>query len=282
MKFIYPSLSEHDLGFIRFGGAGLANCLFVACRAYSYSKKYHAEMIRPTWEKVSLGPFLRHEKDKRFYGGLFNDSGISGFKKLRLICSKTYLETEIDGFEKDGNGVLKVAGLARYFQELDHKDSVEYLSSVINESIYESLRGEDFDKTVAVHIRLGDYPEARRTPLSWYKKQIDQVLSVNHKLRISVFSDGSDAELSEILSCPNTRRVFYGNALADILAISKSRLVVASDSTFSAWGAFIGHIPTLFYKRHFPPVFDPTGNKEYILGDAMGLPDSIKSTIAHL
>ena len=254
MKYIYPALSETDLGFVRIGGAGLANCLFVACRAYSYSKKYNAEMIRPTWEKISLGPFLRREKDKRFYGGLFNDSGINGLRKLRLIHSKVFLEANVTGFGEAESGVLKVSGLANYFRDLCYEDSKEYLVSVINDSVYEELKNESFTKSVAVHIRLGDYPESRRTPLSWYKKQIEQIHSLNESVKISIFSDGSDGELAELLSCRNVQRAFYGNALADIVAISKSALVIASDSTFSAWGAFLGQVPVVFYKRHFAPV----------------------------
>ena len=282
MKYIYPSLSEQDLGFIRLGGAGLANCLYVACRAYSYAKKYQAEMIRPTWEKISVGPYLRREKDKRHYGGLFNESGITGFKKFRLIHSRVYSEAEMDCFTRDENGILKVSGLGQYFQDLVHEDSVEYLSSVIQDSTLAGLEGENFDKTVAVHIRLGDYPEYRRTPVSWYKKEIDKILSLNGQVKISVFSDGTDAELAEILSCPNTRRVFYGNALADIYAISRAKLVIASDSTFSAWGAFLGQLPAVFYKRHFPPVFDSAKNLEFVLGDEEELPDAIQKVVVQI
>lgn len=282
MKYIYPSLSELDLGFVRLGGAGLANCMFVACRAYSYSKKYHAEMLRPTWEKLSLGPFLRHEKDKRFYQGLFNRSGITGLKKIGLILSRPFAEESLHAFEQAEKGVLKVSGLAGYFQDLDYQDSKEYLSSVVDESAYAGLKEEDFSGTIAVHIRLGDYPEARRAPVSWYKKQIERVLALNDSVRFSVFSDGTDAELEEVLSCPNTRRVFFGNALADIIAIGKSRLVIASDSTFSAWGAFLGQIPVIFPKRHFPPVFDAERDMEFILGEDMELPDPVKTLIAQM
>lgn len=34
MKYYYPALSDKDLGWIRIGGPGLANCMFLAANAY--------------------------------------------------------------------------------------------------------------------------------------------------------------------------------------------------------------------------------------------------------
>ena len=39
MKYYYPALSDKDLGWIRIGGPGLANCMFLAANAYISSKE---------------------------------------------------------------------------------------------------------------------------------------------------------------------------------------------------------------------------------------------------
>lgn len=84
IRYIYPQLSlkpSQDFGFFRLGGPGLANCLFVVARAYLKAKDLNCEMLRPTWERLSIGQFIRREKDKRFYRGLFKNESI--WMKLR-------------------------------------------------------------------------------------------------------------------------------------------------------------------------------------------------------
>ena len=90
-------------------------------------------------------------------------------------------------------------------------------------------------------------------------------------LELTLFSDGSDEELQSLLSIPNVERCYFGNAFADMWAISKCKFIIASDSTFSAWGAFLGQRPILFCKRHFPPVYDGR-IPEAVLGTQTHLP----------
>ena len=58
----------------------------------------------------------------------------------------------------------------------------------------------------------------------------------------------------ELTSIPNVERVFFGNAISDIFAISKCCYMIGSDSTFSGWGAFLGQVPCVFYRKHYGPV----------------------------
>ena len=69
--------------------------------------------------------------------------------------------------------------------------------------------------------------------------------------RYLIFSDGSDAELKDLFDLPNVQRVFFGNAISVIYAISKCCYLIGSDSTFSGWGAFLGQVPCLFYRKHY-------------------------------
>lgn len=84
-EFYYPVLSNRDYGYFRIGGPGLANCMFLAAKAYIEARKNNGIFIAPTWRKLSIGPLLRHEKDKRVYNGLFNDIGLKGLAKLAVI-----------------------------------------------------------------------------------------------------------------------------------------------------------------------------------------------------
>lgn len=63
-----------------------------------------------------------------------------------------------------------------------------------------------------------------------------------------------------------------------MLAISKCKLLIASNSTFSAWGAWLGKVPTVFYKRSFPPLYDD-GTPEIEMPTSTNLPDWVISLL---
>ena len=238
MKYIYPKLFAHiDLGFARIGGNGLANCLFVYAKAIQEARNTNARIISPTWERFSPSTYIRKEFDKRHYRKLFKtDDEITGLKKILLMNSG---ETKV------------ISGLGNYFEDII--DDAEYISKYIIEHIRPEIRTivetQDLSNCIAVHIRLGDYPVSMRTPLSWYKSQIEKMQQRNKKFLL--FSDGKDEELSELLIMPNVERAFFGNAIADIYAISRCCYLIGSDSTFSGWGAFLGQVPCSFYKKHY-------------------------------
>jgi hypothetical protein len=43
------------------------------------------------------------------------------------------------------------------------------------------------------------------------------------------------------------QRVDYGSGLGDMLGLSRSRLLIASGSTFSMWGRYLGQVPTIWH-----------------------------------
>lgn len=238
-KYVYPKLMAFkDLLLFRIGGSGLANCLFVYARAIQYAHGTGAKLITPTWSKFSIGTYIRREKDKRSYVNLFTTRNeISGVRKIfTVLFGHPYVEQ----------------GLKSYF--CDFIDDAEYIRNYIINHIQSEIKvyvdSHDFTNCVAVHIRLGDYPEEHRTPTEWYKEKIISK-SKEGKYRFLLFSDGTDEELASLTSLPNVERTFFGNAIADIYAISKCCYLIGSDSTFSGWGAFLGQMPCVFFRKHY-------------------------------
>ena len=281
--YIRPDLAEHgkDLGFFRIGGAGLANCMYVAARAYILSKKLNCPMMRPTWERFGIGQFIRHEKDKRHYHGLFKQDGL--LCKLRNIWLRISKREIAEGCaEKCSEGVVRVFGLRRFFVDLvEHQDLVrEYFDKVIEPSaIADVPSARDMKHVVAVHVRLGDFPQEMRVSLGWYKEIIEELKSIlGSDIDIQLFSDGSNGELKQLLSIPGVRRVYYGNALADIVAISRCGLLVGSYSTFSGWGAFLGQVPSIFNKIGFEGTLRDK-NMMCITGNSVKLPNAFKTQV---
>ena len=261
--YVNPVLSNRDYGIARIGGPGLANCMFFAARAAVLAKKLNARLMRPTWERFGIGQWIRKERDKRFYMGLFTKKeGISGFRKALLLATCRKMSEEEANRSKQG--VVMVSGLRGYFSDLwaDAGYVREYFQrNILPEAICKVP--QELHHAVAVHVRLGDYPARCRTDMRWYVDAIHTVLHAwdemgkSQRLSIKVFSDGSDDELADLLAIPGVERAEYGNALADMIAISRCRFLIGSDSTFSGWGAFLGNVHCLFAHLHYGrPLFD--------------------------
>lgn len=263
-KYFYPALSDKDYGWFRISGPGLANCMFFAVNAYISSKKNKGEYIAPTWRKFSIGPILRRERDKRVYNSLFKDVGIDGVKKIWIILTKKLF----------GRKDVKIFNsLDNYFLDLNEEVSLvqEYFNLILKSETVKEVDVSRMKEMVAVHIRLGDYLPEMRVNIDWYCGVIQNILLKCPNQMFALFSDGSDEELEQLFSIPNVKRCFFGNAFADMWAISKSKFVIASDSTFSAWGAFLGQRPILFSKRHFPPLYNGK-IPEVVLGSSTKVP----------
>lgn len=274
---IYPKLPSKKYFIIRFMGSGLANCLFIYARAIILSNKYNAAIINPSWIQFNIGPYLRGEKDKRHYNGLFKSFGIKNVKKQWFLLTKKMFSETSDPHTID-KGIIRVDGLKNYFADLHFQSDVvkEHLLSIVNESAFNSY-GNISTKFVGIHIRLGDYDIDSRTSFEWYLKIMDFIhLNCDSNIEFLVFSDGTADQLADIINYPNTKLVFFGSAIADILVLSKAQFIIASDSTFSAWGSYLGQVPILFQKRHFGRVLD---NNEHEWVESECSEDIIRSGI---
>ena len=254
-KSVYPKLTPFiDLGFVRLGGPGLANCMIITARAYILAKKNNYNYISPTWSKISLGPYFRNEPDKRHYFGLFKKHGITGIKKIYYILLSII----------NNKNVIKINDLGNYFQDLrENRDTViNYFNNIINTKI------PNIKNTIGIHIRLGDYKgTTSETNLDYYLKIINIIEKMySDRYNFNIFSDATNGELNKILNNTSVKKVFFGNALSDMIALSRCDLIIGSDSTFSAMAAFLNNTPIIFPKRHFGSIHN-NPSKELVFGD---------------
>ncbi|MFQ5850582.1 MAG: alpha-1,2-fucosyltransferase [Candidatus Binatia bacterium] len=266
MHYSYAKLSRYDLGLVRFLGTGLGNLLFPWARFAVATRKYGLTPISPTWFQVRVGTLLRKEADKRFYNGIFRTpSGqISGWTKLYLLSTLPRIsEVEFLSAEKRRWREMLVVfqGSEAYFSSLlrDHELVKDELLKMTLDKHKRGLM-YNFGLSISVHVRLGDFSvpqtselikEGRvncRLPISWYVRVVNQIRSgLGAKLPVYVFSDGTDEELSELLALRSSQRLGFGSSIADLLALSRSHLLVASGSTFSMWASYLGRMPVIWH-----------------------------------
>ena len=258
--YVYIDLGGKDLCLLRVGGPGLGNLLFPWARGIVAAKKYDAIPIWPTWPQLKIGPYIRRERDKRNYTDTFlaTDKYCQGMQKIKCVMCLSKLGVSED-LLKNGlygkDNVFIFSGMDDFFQPIinDHQIVRSELEKIVHPKHF-SYRTFDYSNTISVHVRLGDFSEYdentsgvssnMKMPLEWYIEVIDQLRS-NQSTKVLIFSDGSDEELELLLKMPNVKRVNFGSAIADLLALSHSNIMISSNSTFSMWASYLGRMPVI-------------------------------------
>lgn len=261
-KYVYPKFSKYEFLGFRLSGPGLGNLLFIYARALIYAEKYHLQIIWPTWFSFRIGPWLKHEMDKRTYHDLFvNNSGyINGLMKYYLLATSS--KDECSDSMKDKT---KIVLFTYNHMKMSFEDLIPYRELIVTD-LEKNLQGRntiyknfDYKNTIAVHVRLGDFKpltESKlaagknnlRIPISWYVDIIQTIQSrIGKNIHFLIYSDGTDSELTPILNIKGTERISFGNSIADIFGMANSKIILASGSSFSMWARFIGQSSCLTY-----------------------------------
>lgn len=251
--------------------------LLVWARAVLFAYLNRLPMIAPAWGKVMIGPYLRGERDKRFYGHLFsNKNDISRFKYILFSYKKTYFhynpsisKMELSSLEAKVDYYIFIFNQCPHWSDY-FLDLKEY-QPIIKQKLFESIRSSVLEKIaerpvpeIGIHVRMGDFRSIKpeddftklgsiRTPISWFIKVIESIRrAVGYDIPVTIFSDGHQHELKDLLQLPRVSRAIGASALSDMLTLSKSKLLITSSgSTFSYWASYLGQCPTIYHPAHF-------------------------------
>jgi hypothetical protein len=250
------------------GRAGLGNMLFPWARAEIFARQTGARILKPVWNTVRLGPYLRREPEKRNYFGLFRAPhhlhGVS--RMMSLLTGNRVLESERESATIKAkfpyrHHVVVFKGLDKYFGPLlpEYAFIRDQLWIMTRERMRAtgSVYGERF---IAMHIRRGDLtrqglgPEelnaqAPYTPIAWFASMARAVRRCPEldSVPIVMFTDGSADEVAEVLNIDDIHLHRRGTAIADLWALAHARLLFATGfSTFSMWASFLGGMPTIY------------------------------------
>jgi hypothetical protein len=295
--FIYAKLGRFRLGNRYLFGSGLGNTLFPWARSEIASERYSLSILAPVWCRLTSGggwitalkAFGSEKHTLRTYDGIFKegtDLGSTGKNLLTLAYAAHLDENALPDFIETRKRYLRPVVFVfrdvrdRFASLADHQALIAArFSSALAERAKEPLASTRSPR-FACHVRLGDFNPASelnpitghnaRLPIEWYVALIKKVSARWPNLPIDLFSDGTDAELSELLRLPTVCRAGYGNAATDLLAMSRASLLICSGSTYSAWAAFLGQMPTIWFpgKQHsqlgrvnLPSAVEMTGNE---------------------
>jgi hypothetical protein len=306
--FVYPKLGRVRLGDVYLFGTGLGNSLFPWARSVVAANSFELPMLSPVWERVTSGggwitaikTLSLQNASRRTYRGLFRRK-LSFRKKLRelLVFSRavhvdeSLLPKQIESkFSSSGPTVFVFEGLRDGFDPLwPHRSYLrDEFTKLTQPEVLASVPPCAVPR-VGCHIRLGDFQKTSdstrlgqvnaRLPLAWYACQLQLIKSYWPNVPIEIYSDGADEELEPILQLPNVTRANYQNAVADLVAMTRLRLLVCSGSSFSAWAAFLGKMPTIWFPGKIASQMGAISDMTAIeLGQNQSLPSSFIKAVS--
>lgn len=252
MLVFYPRFSSIDLGFLRGPGPGLGNLLFPLSRSIKYVQQGRGTMIAPTWRNIKVGPILRGEQDFRTYGDLFQHRPLGEIVRgIVQRCNVRRVVGEDDFLDRasemvSDHGIVLVAGMRGEFADLNGMGHA--VQGWLRERSKVPIDAAE-SEFIGVHVRLGDfgqpaevgYRRNSQISLQWYKEELIRIRRLIGDLPAKVFTDAPASAVSPIFD--DVRLVEFvrpTNALVDMLLLSQARHIVASNSTFSLWAAFMG------------------------------------------
>ena len=243
---------------------GLGNKMLVWARAYTFAFRHNLPFFVTNWVSINYGSFLRWERSKRLYFGYFKTSSFISkwrFKKklknLQIVTEPTQFLSEPHVYQFEALFISN-----DYFHEI--KPYRQIVKSGFEASLKESYKRQYSNlssPTIGIHIRRGDFKLGSTiTPIVFFISVINFIRSTTLKqLPVTIFSDASDNELSEIIELQGVTRAKNQPDIMDMLQLSKSSVVVMSiSSTFSFWSAFLSEGIVIKHKDEWHPPILPT------------------------
>ena len=231
-------------------------------------------LLTPRWGRIRLGPLLRRDRHTRWYTGYFDDGGVvRALRRYRVLLSRSHVvDPPLGPLDRvdaaDSNRVYVFRQLPHWS---DYFDGIRDYRDFVLEALYGMLapaHGHELARTpppiVGVHVRRGDLREPKpgedfrslggvRAPLSYFRQLIERIRDIaTTALPVTIFSDGDDSELDELLRMPHVARSRGRPDIVDLLLLSRSRIILTSPgSTFSYWSGFLSNAPIVHEPRHF-------------------------------
>jgi hypothetical protein len=281
-RFVYADLPS----------AGLGNKMLVWARAVAFAHRNPMPLFVTGWGQIKVGPLLRRERSARFYFGYFDDPcAVDPLGRLILRrAERQQVDPEVAAIPPPAKGDPITAyvfrGVPHWSDSFagireDHGHVRAAFHAIVTPEHRRELSRRPAP-VVGVHVRLGDFRALRpgedfakvghvRAPLSYFRSRIEGIRRVcGGSVPVTLFSDGRDSDLAELLALPNVQRSTGPSDLVDLLLLARSRvIVVAPGSSFGQWAGSLADAPVLHHPAHFhAPSRPPELNERWYEGPA--------------
>jgi hypothetical protein len=221
---------------------GLGNKLISWAKAYVWCSKNQAILRVKGWVHIPVGSILRGDKSLRWYKGFFLTKGSS---YLYTLNQNIPVISNIE--DKPVNTITRYRFIAipTLSDLIQLKDERMVLKTAFFKMIKPNIARQIHQMKppiVGIHIRRGDFVKIKtETNLNYFISIITEIRKIKgENLAVTIFSDGHEHELESILKLPEVALFKTINDLADLVIMSRSKILVTSHaSSYSYWAAFI-------------------------------------------
>jgi hypothetical protein len=273
--------------------AGLGNKLFIWAKAYMFSRLNSIPLRVTGWLHFQKAPLL-HGLDLRLYWNYFKRVDEAGSRTNRYAARSYRVISEPAVERRDiETGVIyeysKVPHWSNFFGDIrEYRDQVRVaLMDMLTDTRLREL-GRQKPPVIAANIRMGDFKKLRpnenfaklgnvRTPHAYFRELIENIRKMHGTaLPVEIVTDGSARELGELLELPNVSMAPGRSKIADILMMSRSKILLCSaSSTFSYWAGFLGECALVMHPHHIhQPIRSEAVNCRCYEGALAGPPES--------
>lgn len=253
--------------YIKFPKIGLGNLLLHWAKGYAFAKQNNLKLYKSSWWGVRLGPWLRREEHKRIYWGYFQED--SFFKKINLAFFRFKAKIIFDPVRINENADKNILYVFDKFHvDGDYFKEAKPYRDEIKKKVYEMLHpklkkkmGQYATPIIGIHIRRGDFKIGSYiTPTIFFVDIINRIRKeCGQNLPVTVFTDASDEELTEVYNLSNVKKAEKKEDILDILLLGQSKICVLSvSSTFSFWGAFLNDNIVIHHPEEWHPLIRPS------------------------
>lgn len=247
-------MTQSPVVYVKLPRTGLGNMLYVWARGEVLARKLGVEPVVSAWSQLHLGPILRRERSRRFYHRqLYASPLVSRIRAYWQSRNQPTFADNHDGVElilshdsRRSISVIDRMGDAPGDDSFrDLKPHRDFLKAKLWGRLYPHVVHEVESARAAcigIHVRRGDFQNSDWfTPINYFCERLQSIRDVSgESLQATVFSDGTNEDISQLLKMTDVCRAPRRSDVADLLVLSKSRLIVASGvSTFSNWASFL-------------------------------------------
>lgn len=253
--------------------AGLGNKLLVWARASVFAYINGLPLLVSPWQQMSIGPLVRRESQRRFYvdelrsqGILKQASRIFALRRLQVI-EEPIIEVVTASSQQQNRAFVfnQVPHWSDYFAGIrEYRDYVSgELLKLVPDRQLERVNALP-KPVISVHVRMSDFRPLRdgedfarvgavRTPVGYFTQLIGELRSLaGSELPVTIFSDGHEEELHELLRLNRAQLAAKNPAIVDILSMARSKIIILSaGSTFGMWGAFMSDAAIIHHPQHY-------------------------------
>lgn len=277
----------------RLPNAGLGNKLFVWAKADVFASLNDLPLRVTGWTQLQMAPIL-HGGDLRLYLNYFrtrHDVGRGRETDLRR-SGKVISEPAVSRADIDRQNTIYEFHAVPHWS--DYFGDIRPYRDRVRDSLMKLLtpgRAREIARltppAICVNVRLGDFRKLKsgedfrkagntRTPQEYFVDMIGRLRKLHgSNLPVEIVSDGSERDLEPILDLGNCYMAKKRSKIADIIAMSQSKvLVLSASSTFGLWAGFIGECAIVHHPEHFHGCIRPReSNERSFEGVLAGEPD---------